>query len=82
MGLAKNGNIMSEFGIIIGIVAFVVIAPIGIFRSLKNPQRRNRIVEDLLESMAEPELDEDAEDTLHRADRLDGSPVSSAFASP
>lgn len=53
--LAKNGSIMSEVGIILGIVVIVAVAVADIIVRLRiAPRRRDKFLEDLLESMTEP----------------------------
>lgn len=76
--LAKNGSIMSEIGIILGIVVIVVVAVADIIVRLRiAPRRRDKFLEDLLESMTEPEPAEHMSQVNHTPTVLDDSLVES-----
>lgn len=69
---------MSEVGIIFGIVAIVGVAVADIIVRLRiAPRRRDKFLEDLLESMTEPELAEPSSPVNHAPTVIDDSLVES-----
>lgn len=76
--LAKNEGIMSEVGIILGIVIILVVAVADIIVRLRiAPHRRDKFLEDLLDSMTEPEPAEKMGRTPQASMGLDDSLVES-----
>lgn len=74
---------MSEVGIILGIVALVVVAAADTIVRLRiAPRRRNKFLEDLLESMSEPEPAERVAGKPRLQARSTATARVSAFASP
>lgn len=72
--LAENGSIMSEVGIILGIIAIVAVAVLDIIvRLVVAPHHRDKYLENLLESMTEPEPADQISRAPHAAAALDDS---------
>lgn len=72
--LAKNRTIMSEVGIILGIIAIVAVAMLDIIvRLVITPHRRDKYLEGLLESMTEAEPADQVSRAPHASAALDDS---------
>lgn len=72
--LAKNGSIMNEVGIILGIIAIIAVAILDIIvRLVITPHRRDKYVENLLESMTESEPADPVSRAPHASAALDDS---------
>jgi hypothetical protein len=78
--LAKNGSIMNEIGTILGIIAIVAVALLDIIvRLVVAPDRRDKYVESLLDSMTEVEPVDQVSRAPHASAALDDSLAESLF---